>query len=448
MESGNSSSMQSSSGGGNGGDDDFDSRPDSSSLPFFSSSSSQPDHLPFNPNHNPSQQQPPPLSALFDHPSANFAPYDTSSMLNPDQLLWAPNPQHSVGISMSAGSQQQQHPDRDRDDAAAALMGSAGTATGSTEGGGVQTRPKKRTRASRRAPTTVLATDTSNFRAMVQQYTGIPSSPYSAAVSSSSSPFTRRLDLIPSPFSGRGGGGGIGNLFRPAAQSQHQTAAGVSSSGVGAGSIFPFGNIICDENMGTRRDCRDVDGINIFANFNSSNNCFQSLSNTNTMAAPLPRMPLGFDSLPQMTFQSLLSSQFSSMTYPSMVSNTAAAVTAGGSDVFGTQFNDQSIRVNSNSNIGVEDGLGVSHVHVGGFSGVGIGSDGTGPKNDKHDRGDNDNGNGGGNDGLATDGGNYAVNCGSSSSTTNLQRDQLVESAVAANSRGEGTLASWINSPS
>ncbi|OWM82208.1 uncharacterized protein LOC116208646 [Punica granatum] len=33
---------------------------------------------------------------------------------------------------------------------------------------------KKRTRASRRAPTTVMTTDTTNFRAMVQEFTGIP----------------------------------------------------------------------------------------------------------------------------------------------------------------------------------------------------------------------------------------------------------------------------------
>uniref|UniRef100_A0A803KWX9 VQ domain-containing protein n=1 Tax=Chenopodium quinoa TaxID=63459 RepID=A0A803KWX9_CHEQI len=35
---------------------------------------------------------------------------------------------------------------------------------------------RKRTRASRRTPTTLLNTDTSNFRAMVQQFTGGPSS--------------------------------------------------------------------------------------------------------------------------------------------------------------------------------------------------------------------------------------------------------------------------------
>ncbi|KAE9595951.1 hypothetical protein Lal_00030755 [Lupinus albus] len=52
---------------------------------------------------------------------------------------------------------------------------------------------KKRTRASRRTPTTVLTTDTSNFRAMVQEFTGIPAPPFSG---SSSYSRTRRLDLL------------------------------------------------------------------------------------------------------------------------------------------------------------------------------------------------------------------------------------------------------------
>ncbi|KAG4179109.1 hypothetical protein ERO13_A10G085433v2 [Gossypium hirsutum] len=51
--------------------------------------------------------------------------------------------------------------------------------------------PKKRSRASRRAPTTVLTTNTTNFRAMVQEFTGIPAPPFT------SSPFPRtRLDLF------------------------------------------------------------------------------------------------------------------------------------------------------------------------------------------------------------------------------------------------------------
>ncbi|TKY74363.1 Calmodulin-binding protein 25 [Spatholobus suberectus] len=38
---------------------------------------------------------------------------------------------------------------------------------------------KKRSRASRRAPTTVLTTDPTNFRSMVQEFTGIPAPPFS-----------------------------------------------------------------------------------------------------------------------------------------------------------------------------------------------------------------------------------------------------------------------------
>lgn len=43
--------------------------------------------------------------------------------------------------------------------------------------------PRKRSRASRRTPTTVLTTDTANFRAMVQEFTGIPAPPFFAAPS-------------------------------------------------------------------------------------------------------------------------------------------------------------------------------------------------------------------------------------------------------------------------
>ncbi|KAG8069914.1 hypothetical protein GUJ93_ZPchr0006g41568 [Zizania palustris] len=46
------------------------------------------------------------------------------------------------------------------------------------EGGRVGKPARRRSRASRRAPVTLLNTDTSNFRAMVQQFTGIPSGPY------------------------------------------------------------------------------------------------------------------------------------------------------------------------------------------------------------------------------------------------------------------------------
>ncbi|XP_066325087.1 calmodulin-binding protein 25-like [Miscanthus floridulus] len=46
------------------------------------------------------------------------------------------------------------------------------------EGGRVGKPARRRSRASRRAPVTLLNTDTTNFRAMVQQFTGIPAGPY------------------------------------------------------------------------------------------------------------------------------------------------------------------------------------------------------------------------------------------------------------------------------
>lgn len=67
----------------------------------------------------------------------------------------------------------------------------------SSNNNSVARNPKKRSRASRRAPTTVLTTDTTNFRAMVQEFTGIPAPPFS-------SPFPRtRLDLFGSSVASR-----------------------------------------------------------------------------------------------------------------------------------------------------------------------------------------------------------------------------------------------------
>lgn len=77
--------------------------------------------------------------------------------------------------------------------------------------------PKKRTRASRRAPTTVLTTDTANFRQMVQEFTGIPTAPFSVG-----SPYSRRLDLFSTAGSAMRSAhlDGLGPLYplRPSAQ--------------------------------------------------------------------------------------------------------------------------------------------------------------------------------------------------------------------------------------
>ncbi|XP_026391284.1 probable serine/threonine-protein kinase DDB_G0276461 [Papaver somniferum] len=96
---------------------------------------------------------------------------------------------------------------------------------------------KKRSRASRRAPTTVLTTDTSNFRSMVQEFTGMPTQPFTSS-SSLLFPRNTRLDLFSNSSttstirsSGGGGGGGDSSyLLRPFAQKPLQVPPFLSSS--------------------------------------------------------------------------------------------------------------------------------------------------------------------------------------------------------------------------
>ncbi|KAK2442530.1 hypothetical protein QL285_013719 [Trifolium repens] len=54
---------------------------------------------------------------------------------------------------------------------------------------------RRRSRASRRTPTTLLNTDTTNFRAMVQQFTGGPIAPFAAAATSSPPTFSTLAGL-------------------------------------------------------------------------------------------------------------------------------------------------------------------------------------------------------------------------------------------------------------
>ncbi|EOA13629.1 hypothetical protein CARUB_v10026700mg [Capsella rubella] len=192
MDSGNSSSMQSSSGGGGGGDqEEYDSRADQS------------------------------ISALLNHNSttvcSNIAvPTQLDSLIanyfntawSTDNPLWSttatkptdgpravpPPPISSEPVFFTNPLQQNLRTVPNT------TSPSCSVPTDKKNGLATTRNPKKRSRVSRRAPTTVLTTDTSNFRAMVQEFTGNPSTPFTGL--SSSSPFPRsRFDLFGSSSS-------------------------------------------------------------------------------------------------------------------------------------------------------------------------------------------------------------------------------------------------------
>ncbi|KAG0480307.1 hypothetical protein HPP92_010889 [Vanilla planifolia] len=169
MDSATSGSLQSSSGGNGGGEyDEFDSNP-----PTGDSISS---FLNFQP------PQPPPSTPQSSHLFNPFPCFFTPSFPSdletdnwpPPHRPTPPPPPPSIGPNSLTASSSSSSPQ---------------PAVPSPP----PPRPsKKRARASRRAPTTVLTTDTSNFRAMVQEFTGIPAPPFVTSPS-----FSRpRLDLL------------------------------------------------------------------------------------------------------------------------------------------------------------------------------------------------------------------------------------------------------------
>ncbi|XP_004502434.1 uncharacterized protein [Cicer arietinum] len=222
MDSGNSGSMQSSSCGdeinnnNNNNNEEYDSRAESN----FSSFLNNP--LPTQPYTNPRasssssslpQQMFDPLSNYYMDSLQKSPPPNQNSFLNLD-MVWSKattrsEPNNADLISSSQQNQAfllSQLTGQTRIDVAASLPTTHQSLRGGSLTNDQQTlnnnnnnnnsnnnvvrNPKKRSRASRRAPTTVLTTDTTNFRAMVQEFTGIPAPPFS-------SPFPRtRLDLF------------------------------------------------------------------------------------------------------------------------------------------------------------------------------------------------------------------------------------------------------------
>ncbi|KAH7652744.1 VQ domain-containing protein [Dioscorea alata] len=185
MDSGNSGSLQSSS----GGDEEYDSLiPSSAAACATISTTTTTTH-----HHHP---HPPPPSSLYD----TLSYYDSFPRSPPNPFLHLETPWSRTPSAT---------------DITGLLPTSTSTTTNTTNPFSLTTpskpsptppepppppprNSKKRSRASRRAPTTVLTTDTSNFRAMVQEFTGIPTSPFATPSSSSSFPRSR-LDI----FSGR-----------------------------------------------------------------------------------------------------------------------------------------------------------------------------------------------------------------------------------------------------
>ncbi|KAK7373041.1 hypothetical protein VNO80_06436 [Phaseolus coccineus] len=207
MDSGNSGSISSS------GDEEYDSRPHhtlppptflnnhpsqfgSISHPLLSSSHYQHHH----PHPSLFDLSSPYLHALSQPNSSNpnsFLHLDTATTSSSQPPRSEPDCTHPSGVNVTSSPQTPTNINH-------CLLGpQVGIATDNARSqeaillepgrtvNSVGRNSKKRTRASRRAPTTVLTTDTSNFRAMVQEFTGIPAPPFSA-----SSSYSRRLDLL------------------------------------------------------------------------------------------------------------------------------------------------------------------------------------------------------------------------------------------------------------
>ncbi|KAH6756750.1 VQ motif-containing protein [Perilla frutescens var. hirtella] len=192
MDSGNSGSMQSSSGGD---DQDFDSRGESISSflnapHHFGSISAAAPQQPFLSHQNPNFFVDPhhQLAQNLDHGGGHYT--------NDNDLIWSRGLRSDHSFSNLGNSSSSSLPtSRPHQPIPTAPFPGPSSADGHASRApppqpNAIKNPKKRTRASRRAPTTVLTTDTTNFRQMVQEFTGIPAAPFSG------SPYSRRLDLF------------------------------------------------------------------------------------------------------------------------------------------------------------------------------------------------------------------------------------------------------------
>ncbi|KAJ8530836.1 hypothetical protein K7X08_023717 [Anisodus acutangulus] len=316
MDSGNSGSMQSSS----GGDEEYDSRGESISnflnnnptLGHFGSISSHNNNNNNNPPFLSYHHQQQPNTTFFDpHHSqnhdtaANLFPQSSNPQFNTNDLIWSSRDLRSdhnfnnFTASSSAPST----------NAAAQLLhhsqnpfsGSSSLPTmqrqSSIEAGNVvrasnpaqpdhqpnvAKNPKKRTRASRRAPTTVLTTDTTNFRQMVQEFTGIPTAPFTG------SSYTRRRDLFSTAGSTMRSGhlDSLGPLYplRPSAQKvqvspfmPHLSSSAASSSSLLSSSMID--DLMPTNNTANNNNNNSIVGVSTASASTSISTNFQLGSN-------------------------------------------------------------------------------------------------------------------------------------------------------------------------
>ncbi|CAI9777638.1 unnamed protein product [Fraxinus pennsylvanica] len=197
MDSGNSGSLQSSS----GGDEEYDSRATSISA-FTSNPKAQVG--PISLSSQPLQPLPPQNlthTTMFDSLSNYLHLQNPSFLYNPNVILsktLGSDPSTNIINPILSSSpfldifSTVQSPTLSASPVPAAVSGPSDNHNHDLNQ--VARNPKKRSRASRRAPTTVLTTDTTNFRAMVQEFTGIPAPPFT------SSPYQRsRIELFGKP---------------------------------------------------------------------------------------------------------------------------------------------------------------------------------------------------------------------------------------------------------
>ncbi|CAN8251555.1 unnamed protein product [Cochlearia groenlandica] len=278
MDSGNSSSMQSSSGGG-GDQEEYDSRADQS------------------------------ISALFNHNnntttvSSNIAgPTQLDSLIanyfntgwSTDTHLWSTTTTKPIDGSIPRPAQQPQAISSEQVLFTNQLQQNM-TTTSSPIGfvptdkrNGLltttQRTPKKRSRVSRRAPTTVLTTDTSNFRAMVQEFTGNPSTPFTG-LSSFSSPFTRsRFDFFGSSSSSSS------PHSRPFKPSPHKLSAQATTSHQHLNLTLPPSSTDYQKSLLLNTSTQNI--ANPFLNNQSLNNPLTDQSLLSEKAKPLYDQPL------------------------------------------------------------------------------------------------------------------------------------------------------------